>query len=75
MTTKTVDVQDAPHQLVDRLVQLAADTEIIFMDGNQPRARLVARYPAHLPSNLSGYIPALPALRRQRSEMPCVVRS
>jgi antitoxin (DNA-binding transcriptional repressor) of toxin-antitoxin stability system len=41
MTTKTVDVKDAQHQLVDLLAQVAAGTEIILTEGHKPRARLV----------------------------------
>jgi prevent-host-death family protein len=41
MTIKTVDVQDAQHQLSDLLAQVAAGTEIILTEDHQPRARLV----------------------------------
>ena len=41
MTTKSVDVQDAQHQLADLLDQAAAGTEIILTEDHQPRARLV----------------------------------
>ena len=41
MTAITIDVSEAPRQLVELLDQVATGTEIILMDGTRPRARLV----------------------------------
>ena len=46
MTTITVEVQDAQHQLADLIEQVAAGTEIILTEGDQPRARLVSITPS-----------------------------
>jgi antitoxin (DNA-binding transcriptional repressor) of toxin-antitoxin stability system len=46
MTTKTVEVQDAQHQLAELVEQVAAGAEIILTDGQMPRARLIALAPA-----------------------------
>lgn len=45
MTTKTVEVHEAQQQLADLLNEVAAGTEIILTEGNEPRARLVAIAP------------------------------
>ncbi len=42
MTTKTVDVNDARVRLAELLDEVAAGTEVILMEDNEPRARLVA---------------------------------
>lgn len=41
MPTKTIDVRDAQHQLTELVAEVAAGTQVILMDGTQPRARLV----------------------------------
>lgn len=41
MTTKTVDIQDAPAQFAELLSLVAAGTEVILTDGATPLARLV----------------------------------
>lgn len=41
MTVTTIDVQEAQRTLADLLVRVAAGEEIVLMDGDQPRARLV----------------------------------
>lgn len=48
MTTKTIDIHEAQHQLADLLDQAAAGTEIILTEDNQPRARLVPIPPSTL---------------------------
>jgi antitoxin (DNA-binding transcriptional repressor) of toxin-antitoxin stability system len=46
MTTKTIDVQEAQHQLADLIEQVAAGAGIILTQGDQPRARLVSITPS-----------------------------
>jgi prevent-host-death family protein len=41
MTTKTIEIQEAQHQLADLLDEVAAGTEIILTEDHQPPARLV----------------------------------
>ena len=41
MTTKMVEVHQAQQQLAQLLAQVAAGTEIILTEGQEPRARLV----------------------------------
>ncbi len=41
MTTKTIDIQDAPAQFAELLSLVAAGTEIILTDGATPLARMV----------------------------------
>jgi len=41
MTTKTIDIPEAQHQLADLLDEVAAGAEIILTENHQPRARLV----------------------------------
>jgi antitoxin (DNA-binding transcriptional repressor) of toxin-antitoxin stability system len=43
MTTKTIDMYDAQHQLVELMAQVAAGEEIILTDGQTPRALSTAR--------------------------------
>ncbi len=46
MTTNSVDVQEAQHQLAELIEQVAAGAEIILTEGDQPRARLVSIAPS-----------------------------
>lgn len=41
MSTKTIDIQEAQHQLLELIDQVIIGTEIILVDGTMPRARLV----------------------------------
>ncbi|GAB4203064.1 MAG: hypothetical protein OHK0022_26860 [Roseiflexaceae bacterium] len=45
MTTTTVTIQDAQHQLLEILKLVAAGNEVILTDGQQPRARIVPIQP------------------------------
>jgi antitoxin (DNA-binding transcriptional repressor) of toxin-antitoxin stability system len=45
MTTKTISIQDAQQHLAELVAQAATGTEIILLDGQTPRARLVAVAP------------------------------
>jgi antitoxin (DNA-binding transcriptional repressor) of toxin-antitoxin stability system len=42
MLTKTIDVQEAKKELKELLSLVVAGTEIIFIDGNTPIARLIS---------------------------------
>ena len=42
MATKIVDLAEAQGQLADLVAQAAEGTEIVLMEGDTPRARLVA---------------------------------
>jgi antitoxin (DNA-binding transcriptional repressor) of toxin-antitoxin stability system len=41
MTTKSVEIHEAQQQLAELVAQVATGTEIILLDGQTPRARLV----------------------------------
>lgn len=41
MATRTVDIQEAQQHLADLVDQIADGTEIVLLDGQVPRARLV----------------------------------
>jgi antitoxin (DNA-binding transcriptional repressor) of toxin-antitoxin stability system len=41
MPTKAIDILEAQQQLADLITQAAAGTEIVLMDGQIPKARLV----------------------------------
>lgn len=41
MTTKTIDIQDAPAQFAELLSLVAAGTEVILTEGAMPVARLI----------------------------------
>ena len=49
METKTVELSEAPSQLAALVAQAAAGTEIVLVEGNTPRARLVALAPPDAP--------------------------
>ena len=42
MPTASVDVKDLPARFAELVTQAAAGTEVIVMEGNVPRAKLVA---------------------------------
>ena len=54
MGTKTVEISEAQGQLAELVAQAAAGTEIVLMEGDTPRARLVAV--------AAGYVPRVPGL-------------
>jgi antitoxin (DNA-binding transcriptional repressor) of toxin-antitoxin stability system len=63
MTTKTIEVQVAQHQLAELVEQVAAGAEIILTDGQQPRARLIPVVPTatrRVPGLHSGSITTSP---------------
>jgi antitoxin (DNA-binding transcriptional repressor) of toxin-antitoxin stability system len=41
MTTKSVEIQEAQYHLAELVAQAATGTDIILLDGQTPRARLV----------------------------------
>jgi antitoxin (DNA-binding transcriptional repressor) of toxin-antitoxin stability system len=41
MTTKSIEIHEAQQQLAELVAQAATGTEIILLDGQTPRARLV----------------------------------
>ena len=41
MTTKSVEIHEAQQHLAELVAQVATGTEIILLDGQTPRARLV----------------------------------
>ncbi len=41
MTTKLVEIHEAQHHLAELVAQAATGTDIILLDGQTPRARLV----------------------------------
>jgi antitoxin (DNA-binding transcriptional repressor) of toxin-antitoxin stability system len=41
MTTKSIEIQEAQQHLAELVAQVATGTEIILLDGQTPRARLV----------------------------------
>jgi antitoxin (DNA-binding transcriptional repressor) of toxin-antitoxin stability system len=41
MTTKSVEIHEAQHHLAELVAQAATGTDIILLDGQTPRARLV----------------------------------
>jgi antitoxin (DNA-binding transcriptional repressor) of toxin-antitoxin stability system len=41
MTTKSVEIQEAQQHLAELVAQAATGTDIILLDGQTPRARLV----------------------------------
>jgi len=45
MTTKSVEIHEAQQQLAELVAQAATGTEIILLDGQTPRARLVPIMP------------------------------
>ncbi|HEX6292440.1 MAG TPA: hypothetical protein VFZ66_24860 [Herpetosiphonaceae bacterium] len=49
MSTKTVDVQEAQHQLAELLTLAQQGNEVIIAEGNRPLARLVPFTPPGKP--------------------------
>jgi antitoxin (DNA-binding transcriptional repressor) of toxin-antitoxin stability system len=47
MPTKAIDIRDAQHQLAELLQEAAAGVDIVIVDGQQPRARLVPVEPTN----------------------------
>lgn len=45
MTTKSIGIHEAQQQLVNLVAQVATGTEIILLDGQTPRARIVPMTP------------------------------
>ena len=41
MTTKSIEIHEAQQHLAELVAQVASGTEIILLDGQTPRARLV----------------------------------
>lgn len=56
MTTKTVEIHEAQQHLAELVAQAATGTEIILLDGQTPRARLVP-----LRSQVGARVPGLHA--------------
>lgn len=53
MPTKSMSITEAQHHLADLVAQAATGTEIILLDGQIPRARLVA-LPPRPPRRIAG---------------------